>query len=298
MSTSCERGIAAAWLTLALSAGFAPVDAAAAQDVPARPVRAPDAAPAGGAVTVESQDEVLKAALARLARARTPAHLAEVGDRYYDLGIRDKAMEYYARALRQDRAFVAALDGAARVFRDWRQFGEALGSAHRATYFGAHRPEPWNTLGTILQALDRPVEAGQAYRRAIAVDRSAVYARSNLCYLALTGGDSEGALDQCRQALAIDEHFTPARNNLALLFAASGERERANETFKLASGDAAGHYNTGLVLMAQQDYAAAVLAFEAAYHADPKFEAAHRLARVARQASRRGMETSDGHRSR
>ena len=240
----------------------------------------------GGAVTLEAHDPALGAALLRLAGSRTAKHLDAVGDRYYDLGIRDKALEYYLEALRRDRTSVGALDGAARIYRDWGQLTHALGNAHRATYFAPRSAAAWNTLGTILQALDLQSDAAHAYRFALSLDRTAVYARSNLCYLALTTGDSNTALDECRAALAVDEAFTPARNNLGLLFAVAGDRGRAAETFRAATGEAAGHYNTGLVLLAQQDYAAAILAFEAAYRADPQLAPAHRFARAARRALR------------
>ena len=247
---------------------------------------------------MESQDPALAAALFRITQARTPERLVAVGDRYYDLGIRDRAMEFYAETLRRDRQFVAALDGAARTLRDWGQLSEALGNAHRATYFAPGSPQAWNTLGTVLQALDRHEAAAQAYRRAIAADGTAVYARSNLCYLALIEGDMETALDQCRAALILDKGFAPARNNLGLLFAAAGDGTRASEMFTVAAGEAAGHYNTGLVLLAQREYAAAVRAFEAAYRIDPELAPAHRFARLARWASREFKEISNGHRSR
>lgn len=251
-----------------------------------------------GAVRVESQDPALAAALFRTAQSRTPEHLVAVGDRYFDLGIRDRAMEFYAEALRRDRTFVGALDGTARTFRDWGQLQHALGSAHRATYFAPRSPEAWNTLGTILQALDQHAAAAQAYRRAIALDGTAVYARCNLCYLALIDGDTETALDQCRAAVMLDGDYSPARNNLGLLLAASGDQVQAAEMFKTAGGEAVGHYNTGLVLLAQHDYAAAVLAFEAAYRSNPQLEPAYRLARLARLALRQSLEASDGHRGR
>ena len=282
--------MAATVLALAVSLGATSAELTFAQEVspPAK----------GGAVSVESQDPALAAALFRAAQARTPERLVAVGDRYYDLGIRDRAMEFYAETLRRDRHFVTALDGAARTLRDWGQLSEALGNAHRATYFAPGSPQAWNTLGTILQALDRHDAAAQAYRRAIAVDGTAVYARSNLCYLALIDGDMDTALDQCRAALILDDGFVPARNNLGLLFAAAGDGTLASEMFTVAAGEAAGHYNTGLVLLAQREYAPAVRAFEAAYRIDPELAPAHRLARLARWASREFKEISNGHRSR
>jgi Flp pilus assembly protein TadD len=244
-----------------------------------------------GASSIESHDDVLAGALLRARARRTPEHLAAAAYRYSQLGIRDTAMDYYAASLRLDRRYAPALDGAARIWRDWGQLGPALGDAYRATYFAPSSPAAWNTLGTVLQLLGRPEDAAAAYRRAAALDPSAAYARSNLCYLALLQGQAAEAQDECSAAMDADGRFVQARNNLALLYAASGDTGRAFETFAAAGGEAAAHYNIGIVLLAERQYDAAVLAFEAAYRVEPEFDRAHERARHARRLARAARET-------
>lgn len=273
------------------------VSAAAAPAAFAEQRTAPQQAPSHtvstmtGGVSIETQDSLLAAALVRVLSARIPENLEAVADRYYRLGVRDKAMDYYLESLRRSANRAPALDGIARIWRDWGEMGRALGTAHRATYFAPRSAEAWNTLGTILQALDQNALAGDAYRRAISVDSNAVYARSNLCYLAFAEGDTDLAITECTAALAVDRRFAPATNNLALAYAAAGDRQRASLMFTTAAGAAAGHYNTGLVLLAERDYSAAVLAFEAAYRVEPSFDAAHARAREARLLARRARGT-------
>ena len=244
-------------------------------------------------LSLEKRDATLAAALLRLVLPHGAEELAAVADRYYQMGVRDKAMEYYSESLRRDRTGVRGLDGAARIWRDWGQLGQALGSAHRAVYFAPASPEAWNTLGTIFQALDQNALAADAYLRAISLDGKAVYARSNLCYLAFAEGQAERAIDECLAAGVMDGAYKPALNNLALAYAANGDRQLSSETFMAANGEAVGHYNTGIVLLARREYAAAVLAFEAAYRIDPSFDRAHARAREARLLALRGKELAD-----
>lgn len=244
-----------------------------------------------GASAIETHDRLLAEALLKVVINRTPEHLAAAADRYYQLDIRDAAMDYYTASLAKDPSYAPALDGSARIWRDWGQLGQALGDAYRAMYFAPHSPEVRNTLGTVLQFLGQPDNAAAAYREAVALDGSAAYARSNLCYLALLQGRASEAHDECSAAVDADGLFVPARNNLALAYAASGDRTRALETFLAAGRDAAAHYNIGIVLLAERKYAAAVLAFEAAYRLEPSFDKAHAKARYARRQALAAGET-------
>ncbi len=236
--------------------------------------------------TMESQDPRLAGALLNVLLYRSPERLAAAALRYYQLGVGDAAMDYYAASLALNGRYAPALDGAARIRRDWGQMGAALGSAYRATYFAPGSAEAWNTLGTIMQGIGRDDSAAAAYRRALALEPSAPYARNNLCYLAFLHGDGPQALAECSAALTSDPQFVPARNNLALAYAASGNEARALDEFSAAGGEAVGHYNAGIVMLAERRYSAAVLAFEAAYHAQPQFDRAHARARDARRLTR------------
>lgn len=279
---------------LTVAAGLLVTGACAS--APARPVQTAPSSGMMGALALESQDARLGEALLRLAIQRTPGHLAAVADRYARLGVLDTAMDYYAASLKMDPRYVPALDGAARVWRDWGDIGAALGAAYRATYFAPDAPEPWNTLGTILQAGGHPGPAEAAYRTAIARDPGAAYARNNLCYLAFLQGRGDEAREQCAAAVDVDGRLVAARNNLGLVHAASGDRAGAFEAFRAGGSEAAAHYNIGIVLLAEREYDAAVLAFEAAYKADPEFVEAHDRARFARLRARAARETTHGSR--
>lgn len=292
--TRARRRASVLPLAILISVGAGAIAFAQKAGPPTAAPRAAAAAPA--AASLETLDPALASAILRLRAARSSENLATVADRYYQLGIRDKAMDYYTESLQRDPACARSLDGAARVWRDWGQLDRALGSAHRASYFAPRSAGVWNTLGTVLQALGHDALAADAYGKAISLDGGAAYARSNLCYLAFAGGDIDRAIAECTAALQVDGQFRPALNNLALAYAAAGDTQRASETFAAATGEAAGHYNTGLVLLAQREYPAAVVAFEAAYRLEPSFDAAHARARDARRLARHAMETRDVHR--
>lgn len=249
-----------------------------------------------GASSIESHDPVLAQALLKVLVRRTPEHLAVAAYRYAQLGILDTAMDYYTASLEANPRYAPALDGSARIWRAWGQLGPALGDAYRATYFAPRSPEAWNTLGTVYQFLGQADSAADAYRKAVALDGSAVYARSNLCYLSLLQGDASEAHDECSGAVNADGQFVQARNNLALLYAASGDATRAFDAFLAAGGEAVAHYNMGIVLLAERQYAAAALAFEAAGRAEPAFDRAHARARYARRQALGARETADGRR--
>jgi tetratricopeptide (TPR) repeat protein len=279
--------------TLACGAACASAGAAGRRGATAAPA-AGRPAPAGGALaaqTLESRDRRLAGALLLARLERTPEHLTAVGYVYYDLGLREAAMNYFSSSLAIEARYAPALDGAARVWRDWGLPAFALSSAHRATYFAPWSAEAWNTLGTVRQALDLDAEAAAAYHKALQLDPSAAYARSNLCYLAFLRGDGTSAADDCATALRSDSGFVPAANNLALSQAAGGDVDLAFDTFAAAGGKAVAHYNMGIVRLAQRRYPEAIVQFEAAYGVDPAFDRAYARAREARRLELDHRET-------
>jgi len=232
-------------------------------------------------MAVEAHDPVLSNALAGLMLDRSAGRLVAVGNRYYQLQIRDKAFEYYSEAVTLDGAYAGALDGRARVLRDWHFTDEALDDAMRAARIAPDSAQAVNTLGTILQMLGKRDEAAVAYARSADLDRSAPYAMNNLCYLSFLAGRQEDAARDCSDALSRATGFAPARNNLALSHAAAGRADTARSYFLGDADGAAGHYNLGIVLLAQKRYGEAAAEFYAATRRDPSFAAAHRRARQA-----------------
>jgi protein O-GlcNAc transferase len=234
-----------------------------------------------GSMAVEAHDPVLSNTLASLTLDRSAGRLVAVGNRYYQLQIRDKAFEYYSEAVALDGTYAAALDGRARVLRDWSFADEALADAQRAARSSPESAAANNTLGTILQALGKHDEAAVVYARSADLDRSAPYAISNLCYLSFLAGRLEDAARDCSDALSRSKGFAPARNNLALTYAASGNADTARSFLLGDADDAVGHFNLGIVLLAQKRYEEAAAEFHAATRRNPSFAAAHRRARQA-----------------
>jgi Flp pilus assembly protein TadD len=237
--------------------------------------------------TIETRDPELSRALALDTLSPTPVNHVRVGDAYFRLKIRDTAHRYYQRALRADSEYGPAFEGLARVWRDWNLPALALGDAHRATHFSPRSAKAWNTLGTVLQALDQRQDARRAYQRAFSVDPSAAYALNNLCYLSLLDGKINDAVRECRQAIQIQPSFLAATNNLALAYAASGQSALAETLLLTASDSAVAHYNVGIVRMARRQYVSAAQAFDRARALKPTWRAANERARQARTEAKK-----------
>lgn len=135
------------------------------------------------AASVEQRDAGLRTALQTLQREPSAASHVSVGVAYQRLGVRDAAFEQFSQALVFDARNIDALDGRARIWRDWGLLAPALADAHRARYFAPQRADVMNTLGTILERVGECNGARKAYRDAIAIDDRAVWARRNLARL-------------------------------------------------------------------------------------------------------------------
>ena len=205
-----------------------------------------------GSLVVEVTDAALSSALRTAIVDPRFQNLNAVAVRYQQIGVLDKAMDYYTDSLRRNPSGVTALDGVARIWRAWGELGLALGSAYRAVHSSPRSPEAWNTLGTILHDVGNFSAASDTYMRARSLDSSASYVAANLCYLALVQGQADRALGECSMALALDQSQASTWNNLGLLYAATGDHARAAETFKAAGDPAAAQYNIGIVLMSPQ----------------------------------------------
>jgi tetratricopeptide (TPR) repeat protein len=143
----------------------------------------PSPPPAVPLPTVESTRAELGASLAALrARPSAAAHL-RVGLAYHDALVLDLAMEHFDDAIKMDARMAAAYDARARVWRDWRLLGPAVGDANRAVFFAPRSAGARNTLGTILDLLGDRVSAATAYRCAAQLDPTATWPRSNLAQL-------------------------------------------------------------------------------------------------------------------
>ena len=140
--------------------------------------------------SIEGTDVALRNALAALGQQESAAAHVAVAQQYWRLHVYDAVYDHYTDAIRLEPRNVTALDGRARVWRQWHMTEPALSDAHRARYFGPERPDVLNTLGTILEQAGQCGAARDAYASALKLDPSAAWAKDNLVRL-------EGRTDTC-----------------------------------------------------------------------------------------------------
>ena len=145
----------------------------------ARPARA-----TAVAVTLESRDAELAAALLELKASPTAeSHLA-VGELYRRRGVLDAAYRHYNAAVKLEPHNAAAYEGLARTWRDWKLPALAAGDAARARFYAPASASIQNTFGTIMQALGRRddarsrLRAGATSRQRVRLTRSTISAIS------------------------------------------------------------------------------------------------------------------------
>jgi Flp pilus assembly protein TadD len=239
-------------------------------------------------LTVEGNDVALTAALITVKARPSAANHRKVAAQYLRHGIKDVAHEHFTAALKLDSRDAASWDGLARIWRDWGFSKLALPDATRAVYFAPSSPVVHNTLGTILQALGRRAEARAAYEKALALDATAAYALTNLCYGWALEGEADKAANACREALRLQPEMEAARNNLAVAYEVSGDSTAALDVLA-ESGDAARtQYNAGILHLAARRFPEALKAFDQAMVLRPPFAAAELMARQTRRQLREG----------
>jgi tetratricopeptide (TPR) repeat protein len=231
--------------------------------------------------TVESWDPRLSGALLALAISPTPDRHRRVAFEYRRLNILDRAYAHIDEAIRLDPRDAAAFDARARIWRDWGFAHQGLADANRAVRLAPESAAAANTLGTLWQALGHGREARRWYERALMLDPAAAFAMNNLCYTSITARQGS-AVDTCQRAVAMAPDSRDARNNLALAYAAVGNFARARQELEISADAAAVQYNVGILYMADQEYAKAISAFDAAARLKPRFERAEARARQAR----------------
>jgi tetratricopeptide (TPR) repeat protein len=241
---------------------------------------------------METEIPEFGAALEALKAKATPATHRRVAEAYRRAGVLDAAFDHYAAARDLDRSDAAAYDGLARIWRDWGVPHLGLGDAKRAIYYAPASAIAYNTLGTVLHATGQRVEARRAFERALALDPSAPYVWSNLCYQWFEAGDLSQAVASCRRALLLEPGLVAAHHNLALVYAAARDLDAARRELSAASADpAVRSFNTGVVLSASRRYLEAARSFDAAHQLRPGWTHA---ADRARQARRLAGSTATG----
>ncbi len=236
--------------------------------IPERP--AGPARGGGFAVTLETQDARLAAALALEATAPTPEHHRLVAAEYDRLGVLDLAYEHLSLSIEQNPHDAAAYDAQARIWRRWGFARLGLPDAYTAARLAPTSAPIANTVGTLLSALGQFRSAREWFAKAVRLDPSAPYAVNNLCYTDVLAGHAS-AVAECERAVALAPASSVARNNLGLAYAASGRIDLARAAFDAAGVQADAAYNLGVVYLATRQFDRAAKAFAAARAARPQF---------------------------
>jgi tetratricopeptide (TPR) repeat protein len=237
------------------------------------------------AMTLESQDGRLAAAILAVGVAPRADTYRQLAREYRRLGVLDKAHEHFSNAVAVDPTDASSYDALARIWRDWGTAYLGLGDAYRAVYYAPGSAPAANTLGTLLQATGHLEEAKLWYARAIHLDKEAWYALNNLCYAEVL--TRQAAVNTCQAAVAAapgNKAVVP-QNNLALAHVAAGDRNGARQWFRRAGEPATASYNYGIAMMATRAYEEAAAAFDEAVKADPRFTLAAKRAQQARLAA-------------
>ena len=232
--------------------------------------------------SIEAHDPVLASALLKLKMLPTAANHREVARAYTAAGITDFAYRHYQRALQILPCDSSALEGLARLWRQWGTPELALSEAHRAVHCSPGSASAYNTLGTVLVALGQLEQARAAFEFAGRLDGRAAFALNNLCYVALQQGDGPAAQQACERALGVEPTMVAAQTNLALAYALQGNVSIAEGRLLDDADTATGLYHVGMLRMSMNQYSAAATAFDLAGDTRPSLADAARRAAQAR----------------
>ena len=138
-----------------------------------------------------------------------------------DLGDHSAARESFVRASELDPTLVVARLNLSRWLAAQRDPLAALALLRELVAFHPRDAESWKVMGTVLQALDRPEEARDAFLSAVECRPSHAEARFGLASVLEHLGDSDGAARETQQALK----YAPMRMASRLSVAIDLQRE-------------------------------------------------------------------------
>ena len=246
-----------------------------ASEAPARPASPAPSHAGGFALTLETQDAGLAAALAAEAVLPTSAHHRWVAAEYERLGVLDLAYEHLSTAIAQNPHDAAAYDARARLWRRWGFARLGLSDVYAAARLAPKSAVIANTVGTLLSAAGEPRAARDWFAKAVKLEPQAAYALNNLCYADLLLGQTS-AVAECQRAVTLVPTSRVAHNNLGLAYAAVGRMDRAQAEFESDAEHADAAYNLGVAYLGTGQFDRAAKAFAEARVARPTFTLAER----------------------
>ncbi|MFQ5429996.1 MAG: tetratricopeptide repeat protein [Phycisphaerae bacterium] len=117
-----------------------------------------------------------------------------------------------------------------------------------------HNARAWDSLGIALSRADRPAEAAEAYRKAVACDPESVQAHANLGKVLARLKRFDEAITAYQRAIELGDDRVDLRHSLAVALASSGRTEAAISLYREVVSRQPAHpmarYNLALALAA------------------------------------------------
>lgn len=146
-----------------------------------------------------------------------PGVLGNLAQAYFALGQYEQAREAFRRASRLDPRAVHFQLGVANSLAMQGKLGDAEILLRKQAVRFPNEALVWHNLGNVLRDLQRPAEAAECYRNALALDPQLIDARNNLGGALQTLGKFEEAELEYRACLAQAPDHAMAQCNLALV---------------------------------------------------------------------------------
>src|SRR5262249_1338724 len=119
--------------------------------------------------------------------------------------------------------------GLAQIWDKWGDYSLAQQHIAAAIAINPGSFDAYETLGRIHLHRNSPVEAAQAFKRAVELEPERAATLANLGYADMLAGNSKDAQIELTKALALDPSLAEAHNNLGILLAQSGDYQGSLE---------------------------------------------------------------------
>ncbi len=190
----------------------------------------------GRAIAESPRDDLYKEkreeALAEFEQLSKRKHY-NAGD-YYNLGFlyeqvggKDEAMRFYAKALQMKPDYPSALYNLADLYRDTGNFKEALGLYARLVHVHPREVQAYLNMGEIFNAMGDPPRARQFYLKVVKLSPDNGDAYFHLGYLSESQGELREAENYYEKAVEVAPKNAEAYYNLGNVYASLGQNAEA-----------------------------------------------------------------------
>jgi len=151
------------------------------------------------------------------------------------MGVRDRALAEFERAIAENPNLTVAYIGAADIYRQRGEFDLAEQRYRAATEIEPDNFDARYAHGLVLQLLDRIAEAVRSYLTALAIRPDNFEANLNIATAYLQLGEPAQARLYAERAVRLDGASGPARANLGSVYAALGDHDAATVEYQQAA---------------------------------------------------------------